>query len=551
VLGGRDHRVDGLVRPALVGVAPRQGDVGHHRERGIAGLLGPADGHRGQPADGERLAERGGRGHRLAQRPHRQRGVTRAGGQRGAPGPSQALGIRQVRGDEGGLGLDPGPQERVRGTGQGLVEQGRGLARHAGRLHRHGRRQQPLGAALGVAGEAGGPHQRGGLGPELPPPAGRGGRALEGQGGIFVVAHGGGAEVPGAALLEPVVEGLRVGPVGRPAFGGGCRGVGRGARERVDERDLAGLEGHQAGLLDRLERLEREPGRVEGRAGTGQVAAGGGDGGRQPGGRGKLAEAGGERVLDRGADGQRHHALAPALERVGGRGPGELAQRQRVAGGLAEEEATVVAAQRRRAQGVEQPLRVVGRQRAERHLLEPGQPAVLAGRRPGGEEAGHVVGLEAVGGERQGRQRGLVEPVGVVDHQQDRALLGGVGQQREHRDTEGEAAAGGLTVEREGRPQRGALGQRQEVDPVEQRPAGAVQTGVVHPLDGVDAAAAQEAEVAGAGDGVLEQRGLPESGVAAHHERAGAPEPGIVERVLEAGHLGLAPEERPAGRTDS
>ena len=442
-----------------------------------------------------------------------------------------------------GLGLDAGPQVRVDRAAEGLVEQGRGLARHARRLHRHGGRQQPLGAALGVAREPRGPHQRRGLGAELAAAASRGGGPLEGRGGVLVVADRGRAEMPGAALLEAVVEGLRVGPVGGPALGGARGGVGRGAGQRVDERDLAGVEGHQAGLLDGLERDQREPGGVERRAGAGELPAGGGDRGGQPGGGRQLAEALGERVLDRGADRQRHDALAPALERVGRRGLRELAQRQRVAGGLAEQEAAVVAAQRRRAQRVEQPQRLVRRQRAQHQLLEPGQPAIVGGRRAGGEEAGDVVGLEAVGGERERRERGRVEPVGIVDHQQDRALLGGVGQQREHRDAQRQRGRRRADVEREGRPQRGALRRGQPLDPLEQRPAGAEQGGVVDPLDDVDAGAAQDPEVARARDRLVEQGGLADAGVAAQDDGSGAAQACVVEGLVEQVDLGPASDQ--------
>ncbi len=112
-----------------------------------------------------------------------------------------------------------------------------------------------------------------------------------------------------------------------------------------------------------------------------------------------------------------------------------------------------------------------------RQLLEPGRldlaPVALAD----SEDERHRIGLEPAGSKEQRVAGRCVEPVRVVDEDEQRRLLGGGREQAERRGADREAVACCRWGERERSAERGGLGLRDRGQHVQDRPRDLEQPG--------------------------------------------------------------------------
>ena len=182
----------------------------------------------------------------------------------------------------------------------------------------------------------------------------------------------------------------------------------------------------------------------------------------------QLLDAAPERGLDPGAGAEGGGERLAALELGVGEQRRHLEQRERVAAGARHEPLGDRQRDPRALRALEQRARLRRPQRADLQPLEPGpdrdRPAAV------GAEQDDPLGAEPAAGEQQRLERAVVEPLAVVDERQQRLLLGGRGEQAQHARHDGVAIAAGRLAERERPAQRGGLGRRDRVEPVEQRP---------------------------------------------------------------------------------
>ena len=93
------------------------------------------------------------------------------------------------------------------------------------------------------------------------------------------------------------------------------------------------------------------------------------------------------------------------------------------------------------------------------------------------EQQDYAIGLESPRRERERVGRRPVQPLRVVDDADERFLLGGVSEEAEHGGADQEAIPCGRPREAERSGERGRLGLREAVEPVEDRADELVQRG--------------------------------------------------------------------------
>ena len=246
------------------------------------------------------------------------------------------------------------------------------------------------------------------------------------------------------------------------------------------------------------------------------------------------------RRLRERADPGRERLLDAGLDAVSG---GELDQRERVA-----------------ERDLEDPVGVAGREGLAGVLLEDRRGGVaveasqddrvealrqlVAG--PRRDQQRDRVGEQAPGGEQDRPERRLVDPLGVVDRHEQRALLGAQREQAQRRDADQEAVAVRAGREAQRAFQRRGLRLGQLADPVQRGPQQRVQAGERDLGLGLDPARSEHGHLARVLDGVLEQRRLPDPGLARDHEHLARAEPGGREQLLDASQLLAAPDHHVA-----
>ena len=164
----------------------------------------------------------------------------------------------------------------------------------------------------------------------------------------------------------------------------------------------------------------------------------------------------------------------------------QLDQRERVAAGLAEDPGLDALIERPRDRRVQEQPGLVGGQPFDdelRQALQDVRVDALAQR----EHQPHPLRQQPARHERQRLRGHPVEPLRVVDHAQQRLLLGGVGQQAQDRQPDEEAIRWRSGAEAERRAQRVALRARQLLETAEHRRAQRVQAGVGELHLGLDA----------------------------------------------------------------
>ena len=180
---------------------------------------------------------------------------------------------------------------------------------------------------------------------------------------------------------------------------------------------------------------------------------------------------------------------------------------------------------------------------SELELWESPRTEALAA---GGEEHDDAFRLEPPRRERERAGRRLVEPVRVVDHAEERAVVSRGGEQAQRRGADVEAAGALRLGERQCAAQRVRLHRRQLRQPVEQRAHELVQARVRELRLGLDAERAHDPRIARSRDGVLEQGALADPGVAADDEGGAPAASRPLEHSLDPSAFALAADEHAA-----
>ena len=172
----------------------------------------------------------------------------------------------------------------------------------------------------------------------------------------------------------------------------------------------------------------------------------------------KVVELPPEALLD--PPGQRYRGgQREAAGQLSGRQPTrQLQQGQGIALGLGHDEIPDPGVQRPGKRGVEQGPRVLLRQPLHNEFVQPGQ---LIAWLPGREHQARRIGGEQAGHESQGKRGGMIQPLLVIDHTDQRLLRGYLRQEAEDRQPEQEPIRRRPGTEAECDPQRFLLRHRQ------------------------------------------------------------------------------------------
>ena len=127
-------------------------------------------------------------------------------------------------------------------------------------------------------------------------------------------------------------------------------------------------------------------------------------------------------------------------------------------------------------------------------------------------------------------------------------MLGRVGDQAEHGEADEELLRRGPRAQAEDGPERVALRTRQPREPVEQRDAQLMQARVGQFHLGLDPDGAHQGHVRRRGDQVLQQRRLPDPGLAPQDQRAALSAADVADQSVQHGALARPPEEVHADR---
>ena len=237
------------------------------------------------------------------------------------------------------------------------------------------------------------------------------------------------------------------------------------------------------------------------------------------------------------------------------RAPGarQLEQRQRIAVALIDD----LHADRR----VHWAVQVLEQQRAcsaiaepvDRHHRESGEDRVPDARSRCADEC-DPLGEQSAGDEQDDLRRGVVEPVCIIDHAEQRAFLGHVGEQCQHGEPDHEPVGGRAGLMAEHRGEGASLRGGEPIEVIQHR-----RTELVQPAERelhlrLDADGGGDAPVRSALGDEVEQRALAGSGVAAQYdhpalagERVG--QDGVKELAFststEKPHRSIAPSRSP------
>ncbi len=402
-----------------------------------------------------------------------------------------------------------------------------GLDEPARTLHRLGRQLRR--SEVGVGG-----------GREAVPRASVLGGALERRGHVLVRPRRGGGELPGA-LGVVRRQRARDRPVGCAALDRRRPVVRGGAQQRVTERDLARPELDDPGRLGGLQRLDREP-RVGERVDD-DVAAPylrrRRDQQRAAGVCRKAREAAREQALERCSRRQRSLDRLATFEFGARQQGGDLVQRQRVAAGGGEHAAGHLFRHR-----AEHFARRGFAQCAELDRLDAGGELAVRALR---EQHGDAVRPEPSHCEPQRFERGLIDPLQVVDDTQHRPLLGRQREDAEQGSTDREPRVRRGGLELQGAGQRRGLRRGEPGAQVEHRSAQLGQRGEREVASASSARHLEHGHALRTRDRIAQQRGLPDPGLAAHDQCVAAALTGGVERAPDPRLLRLATDQHVRG----
>ena len=158
-------------------------------------------------------------------------------------------------------------------------------------------------------------------------------------------------------------------------------------------------------------------------------------------------------------------------------------------------------------------------------------------------EQRHAIGLQPPDRERQRVLRRAIDPVRVVEHDEQRVGLRCGGEQAERRGPDREAVLGIAGPEPERGAQRVCLMLGDLVEMVPQRPAHLEQRRELELCLRLDAEGADDRHPVGLVDRVVEERGLADPRFAADRERAAPTRAGTVEQLVKPQALALTADQ--------
>ncbi len=374
-----------------------------------------------------------------------------------------------------------------------------------------------------------------------------GGGFLQQRGHALVGFQCGCRQVPGVAV-GLAAERVRHRQVGRGALGERGGVVDRCAYQRVAEVYSRAVYPDQARVLGRG---ERHGGQTEPARGRLWAVSDGGEQQRLPDRRGQGAVLGGDDGSQPLRGRQRLAGPPPPSRRISRDHLGQLDERHRVAGCLLEHLLPGPPVRRVRL-GIEEPCRVLGAQRFQPQFrvvaLEP------RGRSCGscGQQQRQPFGFQPPYGKRQRVQRGGVNPLRVVDHNKQRAVLCQQRKQGEHGEP-GQQRIGGHRIggQRERTEQCSRLPVRQGRHLVQHWPQQLVQAGERQVLLGVPAGRGQHSQPGRPGlpFGIGQQDGLAHPCLTQQHQHLAARR-GRIHKPPQPGQLTVSADElAAAGQT--
>jgi hypothetical protein len=419
--------------------------------------------------------------------------------------------------------LDQGPPGRVGGQGEGVVEQREDLVVAAGELPAAGRADQHPGPFRAAA-EPGGLPERARRRRVARAPAGPQRGLLQLQGDVVVGGQGGRGQVPGPGVGRGVAghagQGLGQRRVRGDAVVHGGAVVGHRPQQRVPELDPPVVDGDQVVLLRRREVTQVQPGRpgrLEQRA---DVAADRGRGQHQrPAGAVlQLVQPAAQGTLDPRARG--HERRGDTLAVQLGPFPAQLDDAERVAGRRGVHP-LARAGRGDRQRLAAQLVDVLDGQSGQRDLLRA--QAVGVGRVAGRQQQRDAVGVQPAPGEEHGLPRGGVQPLQIVDDDQQGRDLGRRGQDPDGGGAHGETVTGDRRTDGQRAAQRLRLRAGQVVQDGQDRAEQIGQAGERDLRLVLVTAGGQHPHAGGLLDRVADQGGLADARLAGEHQCRAAP----------------------------
>ena len=172
--------------------------------------------------------------------------------------------------------------------------------------------------------------------------------------------------------------------------------------------------------------------------------------------------------------------------------------------------------QPRRQGGLQQRPCIPAAQRLDAKLREARQAAAHL-TRPEGER--DPLGKQAARHERERSGRCAIEPLRVVDHAEERLLLGSFREETENREPDEKRVRRAVRLlSPKATPERITLRIGKALDELEHRRTEPLQRRVVELHLPLDTSSPNDAKIPARLDRVLEQRGLADAGVSVHHE---------------------------------
>ena len=215
----------------------------------------------------------------------------------------------------------------------------------------------------------------------------------------------------------------------------------------------------------------------------------------------------------------------------------QLQQSERVAASLGDDPVADLLIDQPREPGGQQRTGVVGIQPVEHELRQAAEYLAALARH---EHDRDRLREQPAGDERQREGGFLVEPLRIVDRTQKRLLLGRIREQAERRQADDEAIRRLAVAEPERHTQSLALGRGQSVEPTEHRRAELVQAGKRELDLRLNSDRPQQPQVRRRIDRVVQQRGLADARLSAHHEGAALPRARRAKQPAESGALRVA-----------
>ena len=161
-----------------------------------------------------------------------------------------------------------------------------------------------------------------------------------------------------------------------------------------------------------------------------------------------------------------------------------------------------------------------------------------------GDERRDAFRAEPAPHERQRHRRLVIEPLRVVDDDEDGLRAGCLGDEAQDREADEERVEGVVLRLAEHGVECASLRFGQSLDAVEEQEHQLVHCRVPEDHLRFDADDADDTEAGCAVDRVLDQRRLPDAGGAGEQERAGDAAFGVAEECVDRGALGGAADER-------